>query len=110
MTTSRSLLYAAEKTVQSTMVPEESVSPLPGEGSQFSHDGIMAEERRAQILRIVRAQGRVRVNELAHRFNTSEVTIRNDLNELHQRGLVWRSDGGAVAPKTVLRNRRYMNG
>jgi DeoR family transcriptional regulator of aga operon len=66
-------------------------------------DGMMAEERRTQILQIVRSAGRVRVNGLAHRFNTSAVTIRSDLNELHQRGLVLRSHGGAVLPDTILR-------
>jgi DeoR/GlpR family transcriptional regulator of sugar metabolism len=66
-------------------------------------DGMMAEERRTQILQIVRTEGRARVNELAIRFSSSAVTIRNDLNELHQRGLVLRSHGGAVLPDTVLR-------
>lgn len=65
-------------------------------------DGMMAEERRTQILQTVRSAGRVRVNELASRFSTSAVTIRNDLNELHQRGLVMRSHGGAVLPDTIL--------
>jgi DeoR/GlpR family transcriptional regulator of sugar metabolism len=66
-------------------------------------DGMMAEERRTQILQTVRSEGRVRVNDLVNRFNTSAVTIRNDLNELHQRGLVLRSHGGAVIPDTILR-------
>ena len=66
-------------------------------------DGMMAEERRTQILQLVRGEGRVRVNELANRFGTSAVTVRNDLNELHQRGLVLRSHGGAVVPDTILR-------
>lgn len=66
-------------------------------------DGMMAEERRTQILQIVRRAGRVRVNDLANRFSTSAVTIRNDLNELHQRGKVLRSHGGAVLPDTILR-------
>ena len=66
-------------------------------------DGMMAEERRTQILQIVRTAGRVRVNDLASRFSTSAVTIRNDLNELHQRGMVLRSHGGAVLPDTILR-------
>jgi DeoR family transcriptional regulator of aga operon len=64
---------------------------------------MMAEERRTQILQIVRTAGRVRVNDLASRFSTSAVTIRNDLNELHQRGMVLRSPGGAVLPDTILR-------
>jgi DeoR family transcriptional regulator of aga operon len=71
--------------------------------SALLHDGMMGEERRAQILQIVRRAGRVKVNELATLFNTSEVTIRIDLNELHNRGLVMRSHGGAVLPDTILR-------
>src|SRR6201996_5307263 len=85
--------------------PEEAV-PGPGvEDPAFPRplDGMMAEERRTQILQMVRSEGRVRVNELATKFNTSAVTIRSDLNELHQRGLVLRSHGGAVLPDTILR-------
>jgi DeoR family transcriptional regulator of aga operon len=66
-------------------------------------DGMMAEERRRQILQIVQNSRRAKVNELASRFNISAVTIRNDLNELHQRGLVVRSHGGAVLPGAILR-------
>jgi DeoR family transcriptional regulator of aga operon len=66
-------------------------------------DGMMVEERRTQILQTVRSAGHVRVNELASRFSTSAVTIRNDLNELHERGLVLRSHGGAVLPDMILR-------
>ncbi len=70
----------------------------------------MAEERRTQILQIVRSEGRARVNELASRFSSSAVTIRNDLNELHQRGLVLRSHGGAVLPDTFCANHRSTSG
>lgn len=77
--------------------PEVVVPPIDA-----PQDGMMAEERRTQILQTVRSAGRVRVNELASRFSTSAVTIRNDLNELHQRGLVLRSHGGAVLPDTIL--------
>ena len=66
-------------------------------------EGMMAEERRMQILQILRSEGRAKVNELVHRFNTSAVTIRSDLNELDQRGLVQRSHGGAVIQDTVFR-------
>jgi DeoR/GlpR family transcriptional regulator of sugar metabolism len=81
-------------------------SPQPGsEESTQSRpvDGMMAEERRNEILQIVRSEGRVRVNELASRFSSSAVTIRNDLNELHERGLVMRSHGGAVLPEKISR-------
>jgi len=66
-------------------------------------EGMMAEERRMQILQILRSEGRAKVNELVRRFNTSAVTIRSDLNELDQRGLVQRSHGGAVIQDTVFR-------
>ena len=71
--------------------------------SELQLDGMMAEERRTQILLILRNTGRVRVNELASQFNTSAVTIRNDLNELSQRGLVQRSHGGAMLPDSIMR-------
>jgi DeoR family transcriptional regulator of aga operon len=74
-----------------------------GSNATLLHDGMMGEERRVQILQIVRREGRVKVNELASLFNTSEVTIRIDLNDLHERGLVMRSHGGAVLPDTILR-------
>lgn len=66
-------------------------------------EGMMAEERRMQILQILRSEGRAKVNDLVRRFNTSAVTIRSDLNELDQRGLVQRSHGGAVIQDSVFR-------
>ena len=66
-------------------------------------DPMMAEERRIQILKIVQTEGRAKVNDLVRRFKTSAVTIRNDLNELHQRGVIQRSHGGAVIQDTVFR-------
>ena len=86
--------------------PDEGSALEPATGGSVAEmplDGMMAEERRTQILQIVRTEGRARVNELASRFSSSAVTIRNDLNELHQRGLVLRSHGGAVLPDTILR-------
>ena len=70
---------------------------------EHAPDGMMAEERRMQILQIVRSEGRAKVNELVQRFNTSAVTIRSDLNELHQRGVIQRSHGGAVIQDTIFR-------
>jgi DeoR/GlpR family transcriptional regulator of sugar metabolism len=82
---------------------EKEPSATAALGAEPPIDGMMGEERRTQILQIVRTAGRVRVNELASYFNTSAVTIRNDLNALHQQGLVLRSHGGAVLPDTILR-------
>ena len=96
MTKGNLMVQKAEEVVHSTSV-------TAGSTAQPVMDGMMGEERRAQILQIVRSEGRVKVIELANLFNTSEVTIRIDLNELHQRGLVLRSHGGAVLPDTILR-------
>jgi DeoR/GlpR family transcriptional regulator of sugar metabolism len=95
MAKGRLVSNALEETLPHGLATEDSASR--------PQDGMMAEERRTQILQIVRTEGRARVNELANRFSSSAVTIRNDLNELHQRGLVLRSHGGAVLPDTILR-------
>lgn len=56
----------------------------------------MSEERRREIVELLEIEGRVRVEELAHRFDVSEVTIRKDLSDLEERGLLQRTHGGAV--------------
>ncbi len=53
-------------------------------------------ERRTQILRRLKNDGSVRVSELSELFSTSEVTIRSDLAELENEGLLQRVHGGAV--------------
>jgi DeoR family transcriptional regulator of aga operon len=57
---------------------------------------MLAEARRAEIMNILRERGKVRVKELSRKFNLSEVTIRNDLKDLHRRGLARKAHGGAV--------------
>ena len=54
-------------------------------------------ERRQRIARRLRERGEVRVNELAELLGVSQVTIRNDLNSLEEKGLIVRVRGGAVA-------------
>lgn len=58
-------------------------------------------ERRTKILELLEKHGQVAVPDLSRRFKTSEVTIRNDLKELHDRGLIRRAHGGAVKASTV---------
>ena len=55
-----------------------------------------AEERREKITEIIRKEGSVRVRELARLFETSEVTIRADLEMLEAGGHCRRNHGGAV--------------
>ena len=57
---------------------------------------VLNEERRRAILDLLTHQGRVLVTELAHQFETSQVTIRKDLEILHAHGLVHRTHGGAL--------------
>jgi len=59
-------------------------------------DHLLNEERRRAILDLLSHQGRVLVTELAHQFQTSQVTIRKDLEILHAHGLVHRTHGGAL--------------
>jgi DeoR/GlpR family transcriptional regulator of sugar metabolism len=66
-------------------------------------DSFLKEERQNQIQALLEVQGQVFVPELSAYFNVSEATIRRDLEELDQQGLVRRAHGGAVrtfkAPK-----------
>ncbi len=57
---------------------------------------MLNEERRRAILDLLNHQGRVLVTELARQFETSQVTIRKDLEILHAHGLVHRTHGGAL--------------
>ena len=57
---------------------------------------MLNEERRRAILEILNREGRVLVLDLARRFETSQVTIRKDLEDLHAHGLIHRTHGGAL--------------
>ncbi len=66
-----------------------------GLGAYESHP-VLNEERRRAILDLLNHHGRVLVTELAEKFETSQVTIRKDLEILHSHGLVHRTHGGAL--------------
>lgn len=57
---------------------------------------MLNEERRRAIHAILEREGRVLVADLARKFETSQVTIRKDLEILHAHGLVHRTHGGAL--------------
>jgi DeoR family transcriptional regulator, aga operon transcriptional repressor len=57
---------------------------------------VLNEERRRAIIDLLAHQGRVLVTELSSKFETSQVTIRKDLEILHAHGLVHRTHGGAL--------------
>lgn len=58
-------------------------------------------ERRHDIVQSTLNEGRVLVPELVEKYGVSAVTIRGDLNQLHKKGLVVRTRGGAVANNRI---------
>ncbi len=58
---------------------------------------MLARQRQALILERVRETGAVRVGELARELAVSDMTVRRDLEVLHDRGLVEKVHGGATA-------------
>lgn len=52
--------------------------------------------RHAEIVRLAKSSGRVSVEDLVQRFDVTPQTIRKDLNELTEMGLLQRFRGGAV--------------
>jgi DeoR family glycerol-3-phosphate regulon repressor len=57
--------------------------------------------RQADILALARDAGRLDVEALAERFDVTPQTIRKDLNELCEQGLLQRYHGGAMLPSGV---------
>ena len=68
---------------------------------------VFARERQQHIARSVEEHGRVRVTDLAERFDVSEVTIRKDLRVLETEGRVVRAHGGALAPSRSQPERAF---
>lgn len=58
--------------------------------------------RQADIVQLARGTGRVNVDELAAQFEVTPQTIRKDLNELCERGLLQRFHGGAVLSSGIV--------
>jgi DeoR/GlpR family transcriptional regulator of sugar metabolism len=57
----------------------------------------LARQRQTLILKRVREQGGVRVTDLVRELGVSDMTVRRDLELLHDRGLVEKVHGGAAA-------------
>lgn len=63
---------------------------------------LLKEERKKITLEMLAEQGKVTVPELSATFAVSEITIRRDLNELADQGLIRRAHGGGVYPVASL--------
>jgi DeoR/GlpR family transcriptional regulator of sugar metabolism len=62
------------------------------------------QQRRHTIIIELNEQGQVNVEQLAKRFETSEVTIRKDLSALEKSGLLLRRYGGAIPlPQEIVK-------
>src|SRR6202051_4187302 len=61
---------------------------------------MLNEERRREILELLRNDGRVLVRDLSKRFRTALITIRKDLEYLHHQGMLERTHGGALPVRT----------
>jgi DeoR family transcriptional regulator of aga operon len=57
---------------------------------------LLAGERRREILKILKRDGRLSVEDLVGRFRVSAVTLRSDLGQLAEEGYLVRSYGGAI--------------
>jgi len=57
---------------------------------------MLKEQRKRKIIDLIEANKQVFIAELADQFNVSEMTIRRDLDELGQTGVIQRIHGGAI--------------
>lgn len=64
-------------------------------------------EREAYIVEKLKQQGRVMVNELAEELDVTTMTIRRDLQRLHQQGTLQKVHGGAVLPNGLPKEKPF---
>jgi DeoR family transcriptional regulator of aga operon len=83
-----------------TFIGQTKANVIKGNGKQKTSPRaesiVLNEERRRAILELVNRDGRVLVADLAHQFDTSQVTIRKDLEVLHGQRQLHRTHGGAL--------------
>ena len=58
---------------------------------------MISDERKQQILDMLRRDGMVKVSYLSNIFGVSEVTVRNYLADMESKGLLSRTHGGAIS-------------
>jgi DeoR family fructose operon transcriptional repressor len=68
-----------------------------------------AQKRKQQILEKIASAGEVEIKELAAALNTAEITIRRDLNQLSEAGLLYRTHGGAMKVNPLEFPHRFIN-
>jgi DeoR/GlpR family transcriptional regulator of sugar metabolism len=73
----------------------------PVQDAAMSENRLTKTDRQARIVAELRAAPSLRVNELAVLLSVSTETVRRDLAELDERGLINRTYGGAVRPVSI---------
>jgi DeoR family fructose operon transcriptional repressor len=68
----------------------------------LANANLFAEERRRDILALLRAAGKVTVDDLASYYAVSLPTIRTDLSRLEEQGMLRRTHGGAIPLSPTL--------
>ncbi len=58
---------------------------------------MISDERKQQIMDMLRRDGMVKVSDLSRMFAVSEVTVRNYLADMESKGLLSRTHGGAIS-------------
>ncbi|MFP4697815.1 MAG: DeoR/GlpR family DNA-binding transcription regulator [Eubacteriales bacterium] len=66
-------------------------------------------ERRAEIIRLIRRDGSVKVGDLSTLFSVTEETIRRDLDKLGKEGQVKKTYGGAVLNDNLSEDLSYID-
>lgn len=70
-------------------------------GTTGMEQGMFAEERKSRIIEFINQNEKATVSQLCDKFDVSRATIRNDLNELNEKGLIKRTHGGAISTQSV---------
>ena len=73
---------------------------LFGMNTKLGHP-MNVEARHAAIIETAKTRGRVLVEDLVREFGVSPQTVRKDLNDICDRGLLKRSHGGAIFPSGI---------
>jgi DeoR family transcriptional regulator of aga operon len=81
--------------------------PAPAANGTEAQATLRPDERRDRMLAVINERAFVRVDELSNRFGVSEVTARNDLAVLAERGQIARIRGGAMPREGLGRERSF---
>jgi DeoR/GlpR family transcriptional regulator of sugar metabolism len=65
---------------------------------------MLKEQRKRKILNLIETNSQVQIAELVALFDVSDMTIRRDLQDLAQKGLIKRTHGGAVSVQHEKKN------